>query len=88
MVHVAYPNAHHVYDWKAYARPVRFEKAQSARDCVLEKKADGVVINSKTRQLFDYQDPCITLGTTIAYDEAATIATKKAVQLFLEELVR
>ena len=88
VVHVAYPNAHHVYDWKAYAKPVRFEKAQSARGCALEEEADGVVINSKTRQQFDYHDPCISLGTTVAYDEAATIATRKAVKLFLEELVK
>jgi hypothetical protein len=40
----------------------------------------GVVINVKSGQPFTYADPCVELGPTIAYDEAAHAQSVKAVR--------
>jgi dienelactone hydrolase len=79
----AYPGASHTFDWQAVKKPVRLEKAQTVRNCQLAEADDGVIINTKTRGPFTYNDPCVERGTTIAYDEKASIAARKAVKEFV-----
>jgi hypothetical protein len=42
-----------------------------------------VIINVKTNQPFTYADPCVEYGPTVAYDEKALIAARKAVKDFI-----
>lgn len=45
--------------------------------------AQGLILNSKTGKPFDYSDPCVERGAHLAYNEAATQATVRAIKEFL-----
>jgi dienelactone hydrolase len=75
-----YPEAHHVFDWPALTTPVRLAQAQTARRCRTEETANGVVVNSESKQPFTHQDPCVERGATIAYDSRAHAAAQRAVR--------
>lgn len=80
---VEYPGAMHAYDSIAYKTPLEFKKAQTTRNCDLVEGENGLILNSKTRKAFDWNDECIERGTHIGYNEAAAVATTKAVKEFL-----
>lgn len=82
-----YEGAGHVFDWQALKKPVRLDKAQSTRHCELVEAEDGVVVNAKTRQPFTYSDPCVELGGSIAYDETASAAVRKAVREIVDTVL-
>jgi dienelactone hydrolase len=75
-----YPGAYHVFDGRNFKTPVVAAKSQSTRSCELAETKNGVVTNVKTGQPFTYADPCVEVGPTIAYDEAAHAASVKAVR--------
>jgi dienelactone hydrolase len=75
-----YPEAHHVFDWSALKSPVRLAQAQTARHCRTEETANGVVVNSETKQPFTNKDPCVERGATIAYNSQAHAEAQKAVR--------
>ncbi len=81
-----YPGAHHTYDnpvRKDDAEPLALPQAVTSRNCQLLEGEHGQLLN-KTGQPFDVnRDPCLERGTHIAYNEAATKATARAVQEFL-----
>ena len=79
-----YPNAIHVFDWRALVKPVRMAKAQNWSRCNREESADGRVINLQTGQPFSFRDACVELGATIAYDAEAHSAAQRAVREFVE----
>jgi dienelactone hydrolase len=81
-----YPGANHSYDAIALKAPMKFPLAQTARNCLLAEGEAGQVLNSKTSAPFTLNDPCMEKGTTVAYDEAATVATVKAVKDLLTAL--
>ena len=78
-----YPGAYHVFDGRAFKKPVVAEKSQSTRSCPLAETKNGVVVNLKTGQPFTYADPCVELGPTIAYDEKAHAAALQAVKALI-----
>jgi dienelactone hydrolase len=78
-----YEGAHHVFDGRAFMTPVVAAKSQSTRGCQLAETQNGVVVNVKSRQAFNYADPCVELGPTIAYDEKAHAEALKAVKAFV-----
>jgi len=78
-----YPGAHHVFDGRAFRKPIVSEKSQSTRACPLAETRNGVVVNMKTGQPFTYADPCVELGPTIAYDASAHAEALKAVKAFV-----
>jgi dienelactone hydrolase len=78
-----YPGAYHAYDYFFQKEPLKLPQAQTARNCLLVEGEAGQILNSKTGKPFSLNDPCVERGTTIAYDEAATTATIKAVKEFL-----
>ena len=45
--------------------------------------ADGIVVNSQTKQRFTYSDPCVERGVTVAYQEEAHKASIQAVKEIL-----
>jgi dienelactone hydrolase len=79
---VEYPGAYHVFDAPVFKQPLKIP-APTTRACVTEESENGVVIDSKTRQPFTYDDPCVEKGVTLAYDEAATSQAKSYVGEFL-----
>lgn len=78
-----YEGAHHVFDGRAFMKPVVAAKSQSTRSCQLAEAQNGVVVSVKSRQAFSYSDPCVELGPTIAYDEKAHAESVKAVRGFV-----
>jgi dienelactone hydrolase len=78
-----YPGGHHGFDNRALKVPVVAAKSQSTRSCELAETGKGVIVNLKTKQPFSYADPCVELGPTVAYDEAAHQASAKAVKDFI-----
>jgi dienelactone hydrolase len=78
-----YAGAGHVFDGRAFIKPVKFEKAQTPRNCECAEAENGVIINVKTKQPFTYADPCVEYGPTVAYDETASTESRKAVKEFV-----
>jgi dienelactone hydrolase len=81
-----YPGAVHAYDAFTVREPIKLPQAQTARNCLLAEGEGGQILNAKTSAPFTLNDPCIERGTTVAYDEAATAATIKAVKELLTKL--
>jgi dienelactone hydrolase len=78
-----YAGAHHVFDGVQFKAPLKLPDAQTTRNCRLEEIADGIVVNSQTKQRFNYSDPCVELGATVAYQEEAHKASMQAVKEIL-----
>lgn len=78
-----YAGAHHVFDARAFKKPVILPKAQTTRRCRTEEVADGRIINSETLQTFTYSDPCVEYGPTLAYDAQAHSEAQKALTEFV-----
>jgi dienelactone hydrolase len=78
-----YPNAHHAYDnLERTSQPEFLTQAQSARNCRVIEEDRGLV-NSRTGTPYSVNNECIERGVHVAYNEAATVATRKAVKEFL-----
>jgi dienelactone hydrolase len=75
-----YAGAWHVFDGQTLKKPVTLEKASTTRQCQLVEAQDGMIINARTKQPFTYEDPCVEYGPTVAYDENAAAASRKAVR--------
>jgi dienelactone hydrolase len=75
-----YPEALHVFDWPALKSPVTLAQAQTGRHCRTEETANGVIVNSETKQPFTNMDPCVERGATIAYNTQAHVAAQQAVR--------
>ena len=80
-----YAGAYHAYDSFSIKELLKLPQAQTARNCRLMEDDAGQILNSKTGKPFDLNDPCMERGTTVAYNEAAAMATAKAVKEFLIE---
>jgi dienelactone hydrolase len=78
-----YLGAAHNFDNQGLKKPLKLEKAQTTRRCELAETENGVIIDVKTKQPFTYADPCVEYGPTIAYNEKAFIAARKAVKDFV-----
>lgn len=81
-----YPLAHHAFDAPHLKAEVPLPKAQTTRNCVLEEVAPGRIVNAKSNQPFSYGDPCVELGVTIGYNQAAHAAAVRDVKSFLTGL--
>lgn len=78
-----YPGAHHVFDFPPLLQPLKLAEAPTLRGCRLEEGPDHSIVNAVTRLPFTWQDPCVEHGTTVAYDQVALVAARKAVKEFL-----
>jgi dienelactone hydrolase len=78
-----YAGAHHVFDGVQFRTPLKLPDAQTTRNCLLEETANGIVVNSQTKQRFTYADPCVERGATVAYQEEAHKASIQAVKEIL-----
>jgi len=59
---------------------------QSVRNCKIQEEAEGLLINTDTKQPFDYADACVVHGVHIGYDPVATQEAKQAVKELFEEV--
>ena len=78
-----YPGAYHFYDWFNLKEPVKFSQAPSRRNCSLVEGERGQLLDARTGKSFDPNVSCTEKGGTVAYNEAATVATTTAVKEFL-----
>jgi dienelactone hydrolase len=78
-----YEGAQHVFDGVQFKPPLKVPDAQTTLNCRLEEIADGIVVNSQTKQRFTYSDPCVERGVTVAYQEEAHKASIQAVKEIL-----
>ena len=81
-----YAGAAHTFDARANATPRQLPKAQSVRNCKLREDSEGWITNAVTHQHFNYDDPCVERGVTVAYSAEARDAAQKAVGDFLRSL--
>jgi len=79
-----YVGAHHTYDnFLLNEKPEPFGDGQIVGNCQLVEGDQGSILNSKTGRPFYFNDECVERGAHLAYDEAATVSTVKAVKEFL-----
>jgi dienelactone hydrolase len=79
-----YPGAYHAYDGCFRPQVIVVPAATTTRSCQLEEGENGVILNSKTGKPYDItKDSCVEKGPHVGYNEAATVATTKAVKEFL-----
>lgn len=78
-----YAGASHAYDNAAWKVRLNLPKALSLRKCSLAEGERGQILNSQTGKPFALGDPCIEVGVSIQYDEAATVSTREAVKAVL-----
>jgi dienelactone hydrolase len=76
-----YPNASHAFDNPLGAQPALMRpEFQSVRNCSIEERADGLLINTDTKQPFAYTDACVVHGAHTGHDPLATQEVKLAVE--------
>jgi hypothetical protein len=78
-----YAGAYHVFDGLQFKTPLKLPDAQTTRNCRLEEIADGMIVNSQTKQRFNFNDPCVERGPTVAYQEEAHKASLQSVKEIL-----
>ncbi len=78
-----YPGAYHWYDVFSLKEPLKLPQAPARRNCSLVEGEQGKLLQAKTGNPFDPNVYCTEKGATLAYDEAATVATTAAVKEFL-----
>jgi dienelactone hydrolase len=82
-----YPNASHSFDNPLGAQPAKVQPAfESVRDCKIQEVADGVLLNTETKQPFNYTDACVVHGPHTGYDPVATQEAKQSVNELLKKV--
>src|SRR6516165_535477 len=81
-----YPNASHAFDNPLGAQPAMLRPDfQSARNCKIQEEADGLLVNTDTKQPFAYTDACVVHGVHIGHDPVATRQAKQAVKAIFKK---
>ena len=57
--------------------------SQSVRDCVIEEREPGLLVNAATGAPFTYADPCVALGAHVGGHAEAGAAVRHDVLAFL-----
>lgn len=83
-----YPDALHVFDWRAIKQPMKLSQAQTTRNCQLAETDNGQIINVKTKQPFTYSDACVERGPSIGYNQKASIEVREAVRQFIATVLK
>ena len=77
------PGSPYAFDSPLGAQPaVVSPKSQTVRNCRIQEAADGLLINSATKEPFSYKDACVEHGPHLGHDPAATEAALAAVKAF------
>jgi len=84
-----YPNASHAFDNPLGAQPAAMQPGfQSVRNCKIQEEADGLLINTDTKQPFAYTDACVVHGVHTGHDPVATLEAKQAVKAIFKKVFR
>ena len=78
-----YPGVTHQYDYPNFKEVIKLPQAPVRRNCSLKEGEQGQVIDAATGKPFDPSVSCTEKGSTVVYNEAATVATTTAVKDFL-----
>ena len=82
-----YPDASHAFDNPPGAQPAMVQpRFQSVRNCKIQEEADGLLINTDTKQPFTYTDACVVRGAHTGHDPVATQEAKHAVKELFKKL--
>lgn len=81
---VEYEGAHHGFDNPLSPRAAFMPAAQSVRDCVIEERERGLMVNAVTGEVFTYADPCVALGAHVGGHAEAGAAVRRDVLAFLQ----
>ena len=79
-----FPNSDHSYDGPLTPNRLEIPKAQSTRNCIFVEDKPGNLINSESKAVFTYTDPCISTGAHVGYNAESTKETIKAVISFIK----
>jgi dienelactone hydrolase len=79
-----FPNSDHSYDGPLTPNRLEIPKAQSTRNCIFVEDKPGNLINSESKAVFTYTDPCIATGAHVGYNAESTKETIKAVISFIK----
>jgi len=79
----AYPDAHHVFDGEAYAKPAYAPQAFSMRGCRVVETAPGRLVDTVSGRPFRWDDSSIARGATAAYHPDAASASISALAALL-----
>jgi dienelactone hydrolase len=84
-----FPDTHHAFDNPLGPKMPSIAKgSQTVRACKLKEEPRGIIINAETGQPFSYKDPCVQTDPHLGYNEAATVATRKAVKELLHTVFK
>lgn len=82
-----FPYAAHAFDNPLGAQPATLQpKFQSARNCRIEEREDGLLINTDTGLPFAYTDTCVAHGVHTGHDPVATYEAQQAVKALLKKV--
>ncbi|MFZ6763255.1 dienelactone hydrolase family protein [Pseudoroseomonas sp. WGS1072] len=83
----SYPGAHHGFDTPLSDTHSRAARSQSVRDCSIEERRPGVLINTATGRTFAYTDDCVALGPHVGGHPEARAAAQRDVPAIVREAV-
>jgi len=78
-----YPGAYNSFDNPDFTHSLYLGQVQTGRDCHLEERGRGDLVNRDTGKTFDASDACVQTGVTLAYNHEVTLAARKDVAEFL-----
>ncbi|RJF78137.1 carboxymethylenebutenolidase [Azospirillum cavernae] len=84
----SYPDAHHGFDSPLSDGPMVAATAQTVRDCSIEERAPGQLINAATNAPFAYTDACVQKGPQVGGNPEARAAAQKTVVDLILSLVK
>jgi len=84
-----YPNAPHGFDNPlGSVTPSVSKDSQTVRRCRIREEPVGQLINTATKQVFTYKDPCVERDPHVGHDPAAAQAAKQSVKNLLRTVLK
>jgi dienelactone hydrolase len=84
-----YPTAPHAFDNPLGAIPATVSaKSETVRNCRIEERTNGLLINRDTELPFTYEDACVVHGPHVGYDSVAAEAARLAIRKFLKSALK
>lgn len=78
-----YPGAGHVFDNPLYSQPCFLPDAVTGSNCLWKERSRGEIVDAQTGLAFDWSNPCMRRGASVAHDAAATTDAITTVSKFL-----
>jgi dienelactone hydrolase len=80
--------AGHVFDNPLFSPACFLPDAVTGGNCSWQERSGGQIVDAKTGQPFNWSNPCMRRGATVAHNAVATAEATKAVAKFLAEALR